>query len=67
MADVISEYQKWKQQGDSLRTQAKHAMETRFREILTEAVSIAEEYRNDFGSALKPPTAVTSFRSRSRP
>jgi hypothetical protein len=62
MADVISEYQKWKQQGDSLRSQAKHAMETRFRELLTEAVSIAEEYRSDFGAALKPPSSVTAFR-----
>ena len=62
MADVISDYQKWKQQGDSLRSQAKHAMESRFRELLTEAVSIAEEYRSDFGAALKPPSLVTAFR-----
>jgi hypothetical protein len=62
MADVISDYQKWKQQGDSLKSQAKHAMETRFRELLTEAVSIAEEYRTDFGAALKPPASVTAFR-----
>jgi len=62
MADVISDYQKWKQQGESLRTQAKQAMETRFREVLNEAVSIAEEYRADFGAALKPPPAVTAFR-----
>jgi len=62
MADVITDYQKWKQQGDSLKSQAKHAMETRFRELLTEAVSIAEEYRSDFGAPLKPPASVTTFR-----
>jgi len=62
MADVISEYQKWKQQGENLRTQAKQAMESRFRELLTEAVAIAEEYRADFGAPLKPPPAVTAFR-----
>jgi hypothetical protein len=62
MADVISDYQKWKQQGENLRVQAKQAMETRFREVLLEAVSIAEEYRADFGAALKPPPAVTAFR-----
>ena len=62
MADVISDYQKWKQQGENLRVQAKHAMENRFREVLTEAVSIAEEYRADFGAVLKPPPAVTTFR-----
>jgi hypothetical protein len=62
MADVISDYQKWKQQGENLRVQAKQAMETRFREVLTEAVSIAEEYRSDFGATLKPPPAITAFR-----
>ena len=62
MADVISEYQKWKQQGENLRVQAKQAMEARFRELLTEAVAIAEEYRADFGVALKPPATVTAFR-----
>lgn len=62
MADVISEYQKWKQQGENLRSQAKQAMEAHFRELLTEAVSIAEEYRADFGGPLKPPPAVTAFR-----
>lgn len=62
MADIISEYQKWKQQGEDLRAQAKHAMESRFRELLTEAVSIAEEYRTDFGGQLKPSAPVTSFR-----
>jgi hypothetical protein len=62
MADVISEYQRWKQQGENLRTQAKQAMESRFRELLNEAVAIAEEYRADFGGPLKPPAAVTAFR-----
>jgi hypothetical protein len=62
MADVISDYQKWKQQGENLRTQAKQAMEARFRELLTEAMSIAEEYRADFGGPMKPPPAVTAFR-----
>jgi hypothetical protein len=62
MSDVISEYQKWKQQGDDLRHKAKQAMESRFRELLTEAARIADEYREDFGSVLKPPSSVTSFR-----
>ena len=62
MPDVINEYQKWKQQGEDLRVQAKHAMENRFRDLLSEAVHIAEEYRTDFGGALKPPPAVTAFR-----
>jgi hypothetical protein len=64
MADVISEYQRWKQQGENLRTQAKQAMEARFRELLNEAVAISEEYRADFGGALKPPSTVTAFRYR---
>jgi hypothetical protein len=62
MNNVISEYQKWKQQGEDLRVQAKQAMESRFRELLSEAVEIAEEYRSDFGGPLKPPPPVTSFR-----
>jgi hypothetical protein len=62
MSDVISEYQKWKQQGDDLRLKAKQAMEARYRELLLEAVRIAEEYRADFGVVLKPPSAVTAFR-----
>ena len=62
MPDVINEYQKWKQQGEDLRVQAKHAMETRFRDLLSEAVHIAEEYRTDFGAVLKPPPAVSAFR-----
>lgn len=62
MNNIISEYQKWKQQGEDLRVQAKQAMESRFRELLAEAVQIAEEYRSDFGALLKPPPGVTSFR-----
>jgi hypothetical protein len=62
MPDVISEYQKWKQQGEDLRVQARQAMETRFRDLLTEAVHIAEMYKSDFGPTLKPPPAVTAFR-----
>jgi hypothetical protein len=62
MNSIISEYQKWKQQGKELRTQARHAMETRFAELLTEAAQIAEEYRADFGGALKPPAHITSFK-----
>jgi hypothetical protein len=62
MNNVISEYQKWKQQGEDLRVQAKQAMESRFRELLAEAVKIAEEYRSDFGGLLKPAPPVTSFR-----
>ena len=62
MPDIINEYQKCKQQGEDLRIQAKHAMENRFRDLLSEAVHIAEEYRTDFGAALKPPPAVTAFR-----
>jgi len=62
MPDIINEYQKWKQQGEDLRVQAKNAMENRFRDLLSEAVHIAEEYRMDFGAALKPPPTVTAFR-----
>ncbi len=62
MSDVISEYQRWKQQGESLRAQAKHAIESRFKELMAEAVHLAEEYRADFGAALKPPAPVTAFR-----
>src|ERR1700686_3577469 len=62
MNDVITEYQKWKQQGEDLRVQAKQAMETRYRELLSEAVQIAEEYRADFGAPLKPPSPITAFR-----
>ena len=45
MNDVITDYQKWKQQGENLRVQAKHAMETQFRELLTEAVQIEHRVR----------------------
>jgi hypothetical protein len=62
MGDVISEYQNWKQQGEELRVKAKQAMESRFRELLSEAVRIAEEYRADFGLPLKPQSPVTAFR-----
>jgi hypothetical protein len=69
VTDVISEYQKWKQQGDNLRAQAKQAMESRFRELLSEAAQIAGEYRANFGSSLKPPPSITAFRYKasSRP
>lgn len=60
--DPISEYQKWKQQGESLRMQAKQAMETRFRELLVEAAGISQEYQRDFGGVLKPPPPITTFR-----
>ena len=62
MNNIISDYQQWKQQGEDLRVKAKQAMESRFRELLVEAVQIAEEYRSDFGAALEPPAGVTSFR-----
>jgi hypothetical protein len=62
MPDVISDYHKWKQQGENLRSQAKQALESRFRELLTEAVSVAEEYRADFGMTLKPAAPVSTFR-----
>src|SRR5882757_3054947 len=62
MNDVITDYQRWKQQGEDLRVQAKQAMESRFRELLAEAVRIAEEYRADFGGPLKPVSPVTAFR-----
>jgi hypothetical protein len=59
MNNIISEYQKWKQQGEDLRVQAMQAMESRFQELLVEAIWIAEEYRSDFGAPLKPPPGVT--------
>ena len=62
MDQVIAEYQKWKQQGQSLRGQAKQAIEARFRELLTEAARLATEYQQDFGATLKPPPQVTAFR-----
>src|SRR2546421_8942519 len=66
MSDVISEYQRWKQQGDDLRLKAKQAMESRFRELLSEAARIAEEYRADFGGVLKPSSPITAFRYKAR-
>jgi hypothetical protein len=62
MTDVITEYQKWKSQGEELRAKAKLAMEARFRDLLLEAVKVAEEYKTDFGGVLKPPPAVATFR-----
>ena len=62
MDNVISEYQKWKQQGESLRVQAKQAMENRFRDLLLEAAQIGQEYHRDFGATLKPPATITAFR-----
>src|SRR5580704_13741504 len=62
MDNVISEYQKWKKQGEQLRTQAKQAMEARFHELLSEAAQISIEYHRDFGAVLKPPANVTAFR-----
>lgn len=65
MSDVIADYQRWKQQGGDLRAKARVAMESRYRELLVEAVKVAEEYHADFGSALKPPAIVTAFRFKS--
>ena len=62
MSDVITEYQKWKQQGEDLRVQARQAMETRYHELLAEAVQIAKEYLADFGEPLKPTSPITAFR-----
>jgi uncharacterized protein YceH (UPF0502 family) len=62
MSDPIAEYQQWKKQGGDLRTRAKQAMEARFRELLTEAVQLAEEYRGDFGVPLALPAVVTAFK-----
>jgi hypothetical protein len=62
MDNVIAEYRKWKQQGETLRAQAKQAMEGRFRDLLTEAARISQDYQRDFGSALKPPAGITAFR-----
>jgi hypothetical protein len=67
MDHAISEYQKWKQQGASLRAQAKHAMEIRFRDLLVEAAQIAQEYHTDFGVNLKPPVQITAFRYKAAP
>ncbi|MCU1259936.1 MAG: hypothetical protein JWO80_2821 [Bryobacterales bacterium] len=67
MDKAITEYQKWKEQGELLRSQAKQAMESRFRDLLLEAVGIAQEYQADFGHPLKPPPPITAFRYKSAP
>ncbi|MBY0507006.1 MAG: hypothetical protein K2X03_24025 [Bryobacteraceae bacterium] len=67
MSDPISEYLRWKQQGQNLRSNAKQAIEQRFRELLTEAAHLAEEYKSDFGKALVPPPVITSFRYKAGP
>jgi hypothetical protein len=66
MPDIISEYQEWKERGDSLRSKAKQAMEVRFRELLLEAARIGDDYRADFGKPLKPPHSVIAFRYKSQ-
>ena len=63
----IAEYKKWKQQGESLRNQARRMMEARFKELLTEAAHLAAEYHADFGMALKPPPQITAFRVAAGP
>ena len=62
MDDVITQYQRWKEQGEGLRSKAKQAMETRFQQLLSEAIRISEEYKSDFGGSLKLPGQVTAFR-----
>jgi hypothetical protein len=62
MDNVLAEYQRWKQQGETLRAQARQAMEARFRDLLAEAARIAQEYHRDFGGSLKPPAQITAFR-----
>lgn len=62
MDTILSEYQRWKQQGASIRAQAKQAMEVRFRDLLLEASQIAQDYKADFGTVLKPPPSVLSFK-----
>ena len=62
MSDPIAEYQQWKKQGGDLRSRAKQAIEARFRQLLGEAVQLAEEYRSDFGTVLPLPSPVTTFR-----
>jgi polyphosphate kinase len=44
MTNIISEYQKWKQQGEDLRVQARRAMESRFKELLTEAMRLRKSF-----------------------
>ena len=62
MDKAITDYQKWKEQGEQLRAEARQAMEHRFRELLLEAAALAREYQLDFGQVLKPPSPVTAFR-----
>ena len=62
MDAIITEYQRWKQQGTAIRNQAKQAMEARFRDLLNEAAEIAQEYHADFGAALKPPASIIAFK-----
>jgi hypothetical protein len=62
MSDAISDYQRWKEQGQNLRANAKQAIEQRFRELLVEAMHLSEEYKADFGKSLTPPPAITAFR-----
>lgn len=62
MDNVISEYQRWKKQGEQLRDQARQAMESRYQDLLNEAAQIAQEYRNDFGAIVKLPPNITAFR-----
>ncbi len=62
MDTILSEYQRWKQQGASIRAQAKQAMEARFKELLLEAAQIAQDYKEDFGAQLKPPAGILSFK-----
>ena len=47
-----------------MRSQARQAMEVRFKELLTEAAQIASDYHTDFGGVLKPPAVVTAFKTR---
>ncbi len=61
MSDPIADYLEWKKQGGELRARAKHAIEARFRELLTEAAHLAEAYKEDFGTKLALPSGVTSF------
>ncbi len=63
--DPISEYKKWKEHGEGLRAQARHAMELRFKELMTEAAQIAVDYQMDFGATLKAPPQVTAFKVKS--
>ena len=65
--DPITEYRKWKQHGELLRTQARQAMELRFKELLAEAAQISADYQADFGGVLKPPPQVLAFKAKTAP